>query len=1088
MFRANSSGSVVFSCMQRLKWTYPRVLGALLLAAVVGCSAEARKSRLLESADSYFESGDYEKAKIEYLNVLRADPQNAMAIQRLGTIWYEQGALLHAASYLLRARDLTPDDLDARTKLGLVFLSGGQFAEARKEAIAILDRSPTHGEAMLLLAEASRDQRDIDDSERRLHSINADGKSDFHLALAAISFWKKDLASAESAVKQALSLDPKSIGAHLALGKIYLSRNDLAGTDREFKAAAQLAPARSPARLAYAEFKIRTGAVDVARELLNEITREAPDSLPAWRLLAQIAFAEKKFDESLKLLDNAILRDPANFEARLLQAQVWLAQGQVKKAIEGLESLNKAYPKVLVIKYQLARAYLQDKNAAQAAFVLNQALARNPNHAEARLLLGEITLRNGNAQEVITSMLDLLKQQPSLGRAQVILAQAYQSLGRLDDAAAIFREQIRTNPKSPAAYLSLGLILRQQNKLDEARKTIETAHQLAPKSLLAVSQLVDLDIQGKDYDAALRRVHDQLQLTPDSPGAYFLEGKIYAAQGKWDDAKTALLNTLERDPAYPNATGLLVSTYLAAGKLPNAIALLEGELSRNPDDTRALMTVAMMYDRTKDFPRAREAYEKLVSLKPDYAPALNNLAYLYAEHFDLLDKARELAQKARALQPADPGIADTLGWILYKRGDYQQALTLLQESARKLPENPEVQFHLGMASYMMGQKDSAREAFLRAAAAPNDFPGKEEVQRRLALLDSTDGKAVTLSSKDLEAALKQQPSDPVAQMRVGESYEKEEAFAEAAAAYEQALKLNPKLLAAACKLAELNAGPLQASDKALRFAQKARELAPNDPKVLAILGNAAYQASNFTWAYSLLREAARLLPNDPKILGDLAWASYSQGKIVEAQALMQRVLDAHPDSAQSNDARLFLAMTALDKKDANLTAAQMEAQRVLDVSPSYVPALMLRARTSAQRGESDAAVAAYSEVLRHFPDFTPAQKELASIYLGNSEKFDEAYGLAAKARKSLPDDPELAQILAEASYQKREFAYAIQLLQQSASEKPLDAKQLYILGMSHFNAKDKLRSREALDKALDSGLPEPMAGDAKRTITELQTN
>jgi tetratricopeptide (TPR) repeat protein len=812
---------------------------------------------------------------------------------------------------------------------------------------------------------------------------------------------------------------------------------------------------------------------------LNEITREAPDSLHAWRFLAQIALAEKKLDDSLKLLDNAILRDPSNIDARLLQAQVWLAQGQVKKAIEGLESLDKSYSKVVVIKCQLARAYLQDKNAAQATFVLNQALARDANNVEARLLLGEISLRNGNAQEVATSMLDLLKKRPGLSRAQVILAQAYQSLGRLDDAAAIFREQIKSNPKSPAAYLSLGLIQRQQGKLNEARATIETAQRLAPKSLLAASQLVDLDIQGKDYNAALRRVRDQLQVTPDSPGVYFLEGKIYAAQGKWDDAEAALLKTLERDPSYPNASGVLVSTYLAADKLPKAIALLEGDLARDPDDARALMTVAMICERTKDFPRAREAYEKLVLLKPDYAPALNNLAYLYAEHFDLLDKARELGQKARALQPADPGIADTLGWILCKKGDYQQALTLLRESARKLPQNAEVHFHLGMANYMMGQKESAKEAFLRAAATPNDFPGKEEVQRRLALLESVDGKAVELATKDLEAALKQQPDDPVARMRLAEFYEKEGAFPEAAAVYEDAIKLNPNLLAAAVKLAELNAGPLKANDKALRFAQKARELAPNDAKVLAILGAAAYQAGNFPWSYSLLQEANSQLPDDPETLRNLAWAAYSQGKLIEAQNSMQRVLvKAKTKSAQAQDAQQFIAMTTLDNDEADLSAAQAEVERILSAAPDYVPALMLRARILAQRGDSDGAVATYSEVLSHFPNFAPAQKRLASIYLEIPEKLDEAYNLAARARKNLPDDPEVAQILAEASYEKRKFGYAIHLLQESASEKPLGAKQLYILGMSHFKEKDRLRSRKALEKALDSGHPEPFAEDA----------
>jgi tetratricopeptide (TPR) repeat protein len=575
---------------------------------------------------------------------------------------------------------------------------------------------------------------------------------------------------------------------------------------------------------------------------------------------------------------------------------------------------------------------------------------------------------------------------------------------------------------------------------------------------------------------------------PDSADAYFLEGKIYAAQKKWNDAEAALVKTLERNRAYPNASDLLVSIYVAADKLPNAIALLEAELSRNPDDARALMSVATIYGRTKDFPRARKAYEKLISLKPDYAPALNNLAYLYSEHFVLPDKARDLAQKARTLQPNDAGIADTLGWILYKKGDYQQALTLLQESARKLPHDPEVQFHLGMANYMMGHKESAREAFVRAAAAPNDFTGKEECQRRLAQLESADGNTVELSAKGLEKVSQQQPNDPVAQLRLGESYEKEGAFREAAAAYEEAIKLNPELLAAAVKLAELNAGPLRASEKALRFAQKARELAPNDPKVLAILGNAAYQTAKFTWACSLLREAARQLPNDPKVLGDLAWASYSQGKIAEAQTLMQRVLEAHPDSAQSNDARLFLTMSALDKKDADLTAAQPEVQRVLDATPNYVPALMVRARTSAQHGELDTAVAVYSEVLRRFPDFSPAQKELASIYLGNPEKRDEAYNLAAKARKSLPDDPELAQILAEASFQKKEFAYAIQLLQQSANVKPLGARQLYYLGMSHLKANEKAQSREALQKALEAGLPDRFATETLDALSQMETH
>ena len=287
------------------------------------------------------------------------------------------------------------------------------------------------------------------------------------------------------------------------------------------------------------------------------------------------------------------------------------------------------------------------------------------------------------------------------------------------------------------------------------------------------------------------------------------------------------------------------------------------------------MILAQTYERMSDFPKARDAYERLLKVNPDSPFALNNLAYLYSERLGQLDKAYNLAQKARGLLPAEPVIADTLGWILYKKGDYQKALTSLQESAMNLPHNLEIQFHLGTASNMMNDREAARTAFIKALSAANDFPKKEEVQRRIALLDLAEGGATGPSSEELQMMLKEQPDDVVTRMLLGESYEKQGAFAEAAATYEEATKLNPKLLSATIKLAELNAGPLRDSGKALEFARKARELAPNDPKVLGILGAAAYQTDNFRWAYSLLQESASRLPSNLEVLHDFAWAAYS---------------------------------------------------------------------------------------------------------------------------------------------------------------------------------------------------------------------
>src|SRR2546423_1386105 len=126
------------------------------------------------------------------------------------------------------------------------------------------------------------------------------------------------------------------------------------------------------------------------------------------------------------------------------------------------------------------------------------------------------------------------------------------------------------------------------------------------------------------------------------------------------------------------------------------------------------MQIGMIQNEITNYVAAREAYEKLLALNPRFTPALNNLANLCYERFDQLDKAYEYARRAREFLPNDPFVADTVGWLLYQKGDYGHALSPIQEAAAKLPEEPEVQFHLGMTYYMLDQVESARAPLQRA--------------------------------------------------------------------------------------------------------------------------------------------------------------------------------------------------------------------------------------------------------------------------------------------------------------------------------------------------------------------------------------
>ena len=1073
--------------MQLLSNFSSRVLVlAIMTATLVSCTPAAKKARYAERGERYFKAGEYDKAKIEYMNVLKIDQRDAKAFARLGAMWLDEGAPLRAGGFLVKAVELTPNDIDSHLKLARVYLGMGRAPDARKEAMTVLGKMPENGEALLMLVEASQKPEDLAATEEQLEKFPNKDNAYYLVASAAIAGKKSDIAGAEAALQRALAADPNLTAVHSALGTLYLAKKDLPYAGTELEQAANLSPARSTEKLRFAQFKVQAGAVDEAKTFLKSLTTKTPDFVPAWSALAKIANQEKKYDEALQLIQNVLSRDPENIDGRIVQADSWVAKHETKKAVDSLETLDRTYTNVPLIKYALARAYLQNNNANQALDELDQVVRLSPGFVDAVVLYAQLHLKNGDAQPAIAPLKAVVQASPGLMIAEVLLAEAYRTLGRFEEAATVLQEQIKRSPQEATPYLLLGALLKQQNKIEDARAAFEKAAEVAPQNPSSMEQLVDLDIAAKSFEAGHERLNKLLQKQPNSAAAYYLQGKLYVAENKLDLAQTALLKAIELDHNFTQSYDLLIPIYIRTNKLSEALNQSNAVLAKKPNDGQALLLSGLIYDTLKDYDKSRDTYEKLLALNPSFVPALNNLAYIYAEKLNDLNRAAELAQKARSLAPSNPAVLDTLGWITYKQGNYEQAADLIAQSAAKKSDSPEIQFHLGMANYMMGRMEAARAALEKAAGSAADFPGKDEARQRLALLGPKEGAPQKLSSSDLEALLKQRPNDPVALMRLGEAYEKEGTAAKAADAYERALKANPRLVAATMKLAQLNAGPLKDTSKALAYAKKARELAPSDAQVGAFLGRIAYQTGNFSWAYSLLQESARSLADDPTTLHDFAWAAYSLGHLAEAQEAMRRVSSVAAGSSQGDDAKRFLTLTLLDQANADPTPAEAEISKVLATEPQYVPALMGRAAIQLKRGDRTAAAATYTDVLRQFPDFAPAEKRLAAIYAEQPENVSKAYDLANRARKVLGDDPELSKTLGLISYQRKEFRRAAQLLQESARRGPLDPTSLYYLGMSQFQAGQKDDGKQALNASLQAGLQPPLAVEARRVLTDAE--
>jgi tetratricopeptide (TPR) repeat protein len=887
-------------------------------AANAGCSkAEPSKDQLLSRAEAAFAAGQYDKAEKEYREVFRFDPNDPAALRQLATIYFDQGQIAQAYPLLKKSAELQPDDLEIQLKLGQLSLLTGDYAQARDTASQILEKQPEHDKALLLLASASREPEEIEDARKLIQSLREKSQDHprYHLALGVLDARQNDLARAESEFKAALNLDPKSIDALASLGALYWGRKDLKEADRALKTAADLAPPRSPIRMRYVDFKLQTGAAAEAKAILEDMTGKLPDYLPPRVYLMKMACAENQDEGCATRVQNILSQDPTNFDALFLSGSRHLAEGDAEKAVREFEQLGSMYGKSAQVRYQLARAYLlyaNGKNAETSRKLveaaennLNVAVQLNSRFDAATLLLAELKIRKGSPASAVDLLLPVTKERPQTDQAQYLLATAYLNQQKRDQAVAVYRQMVELFPKDPQPSLLMGLVLLRQGQQQEARNAFEKSVDISPDYLPAIEMLVDLDIAQKQYDAAMGRVQKLIDKDPKLAQPLGLRAKIYLAQQDFTHAEADLLKAIDLDPKLEPAYGLLAQLYIASNRQEEAIAKLNAFVEKNKA-VPALMQLGMINERQKHFDAARDAYEKALSVAPNHPLALNNLAALYSERLGQLDKAYDLAKKAKEAVN-EPHIDDTLGWILFKKGDYSNALPLLQEAASKLPDRPEVQFHVGMAHYMVGEEGPARAALQKAVDAPADFPSKDEARQRLTLLAIPIGTANAAVRSELENYLRARPNDPAALVRLADLQQRDGATDQAIKTYEKVIADNPFYAPALRQLAVLYGQRSTDDPKAYELTTKARQAYPGDPEIAKALGILNYRRGNYPQSLELLKETAAKRKDDPDLLYYLGEVYHQLKQYTECKETLQRALGFNLSPQLANDARSALA-------------------------------------------------------------------------------------------------------------------------------------------------------------------------------------
>jgi tetratricopeptide (TPR) repeat protein len=288
------------------------------------------------------------------------------------------------------------------------------------------------------------------------------------------------------------------------------------------------------------------------------------------------------------------------------------------------------------------------------------------------------------------------------------------------------------------------------------------------------------------------------------------------------------------------------------------------------------------------------------------------LAELYSTRLNAPDKALALAKSAHDLAPDDARISSLLARLVLqgsdvKPADSKWAVSLLEDSARKLPNDPQVTYDLAWADYTVGRVADAQGLMQSVTTMGQGFAKSEDAKRFLAAVaaSATPAQAIQFSPQ-AQQILSTDPNYLPALMVSAIAQEGQDNYQAAADLYNKLLGRYPLFTPAVRNLGLLYLTRLNDDQKAYDLLSKARESFPQDPDVAKGLGILSYRKANYSRAAQLLQESTSANKNDPEALYYLGMAQYQLKAKSESKAALQKALAANLAPKLAEDARRVL--------------------------------------------------------------------------------------------------------------------------------------------------------------------------------------
>ena len=670
----------------------------------------------------------------------------------------------------------------------------------------------------------------------------------------ALAQGKKELQKGNNQVaiirfKNAMAAEPKDAEPYYQLGLAYLALKDLSTAASYFHKATELNPKHAEAQLKLAE--LLSGGrdkamVEEAQKRTKDVLALLPEDTDALDVLAFTELRLGQPDSAEEHLKEALRKSPDSLRSSIALAQSRLARKDVSGAEEALKQAAAQAPKSPDPRVYLGGFYLGLGKMEEAEHEYRRALEIDPKHGPALLSLGAMQIRAGHldqADQTYRSVSALPDKQYKPIHALFLLQS-----GKGDQAVAEFEKLAQSNPDDRSLRTDLVRAYLALNRVGDAENVLTAVLKQNGLDTDALMQRSRLYLASSKYSEAQNDLTQVLHFHNDSAEVHYLLSKVYLGRGQTALQQQELGQALKLDPKLLPIRLELAQTLMATGGAQSTLQLLDeapqeqkGEVAFAVKRNWALLAVG----RTAE---ARKGIEQLLSNGKVPEASLQD-AMLKLSQKDYAG-ARASAEQALSQNPEDVRALHVLLLSYAAQNQAPAGLQKVKEYAGWNPKSAPVQQFLAQLLSANGDQAGARKAYELATTLK---PGLFTAELALAEMDTAGGKRDEARKILLTLASAHPTNVPVrllsAQLDMAEGKN-----AAAIEEFRKAVALDEKNALALNGLAYLladNGHP----DEALKYAQKAKELAPDNPAVDDTLGWTYFQKGLYSMAVNHLQGA-----------------------------------------------------------------------------------------------------------------------------------------------------------------------------------------------------------------------------------------